>query len=103
MSEQLSTLIWVHDAARRGAQLLDARGPSDWRIRINLPALTMDDVVWCVLGQLYGTYRDGMRALDIERGMSQHYGFNITDEKMLVLREAWVELLTQSGAKDDAP
>lgn len=36
-----------------GAQLLDLYGPAEWRGKIDLQYLDMEDGFWCVLGQVY--------------------------------------------------
>jgi hypothetical protein len=58
--------FWFEEATRRarlGMQLLDERGPADWRARVNVLALDMGHALRDVLGQLYGSYHRGMCAL----------------------------------------
>jgi hypothetical protein len=47
----------------RGAKLLDNLGPKRWWVRIDLASLSMRDAGGCILGQLFGEYSDGVRAL----------------------------------------
>jgi hypothetical protein len=47
------------DVIRRGAALLDERGPIDWRTRIDLDRLNVQSVYYCVVGQVFTT-RFGM-------------------------------------------
>lgn len=49
----------------RGMALLDERGPTNWRKRINLNTLDVSTGEDCILGQVYGWYPDGLDALGI--------------------------------------
>jgi hypothetical protein len=58
----------VRAAARRVALrdavvVLDARGPVAWRGRVSVARLDMLSAADCLLGQLYGDYGVGLRAL----------------------------------------
>jgi hypothetical protein len=48
---------------RLAVTALDARGPADWRSRVDVDRLDLDSVVDCVLGQVFGGYATGLRAL----------------------------------------
>ena len=48
----------------RGAALLDAKQPG-WAPRIDVPTLDMSNCFHCVLGQAYGSYGIGVRALGL--------------------------------------
>lgn len=50
---------------QRGIALLDEKGPSDWRSRIDLTTLDIDDATLCILAQLYGDYHTGCEAIGI--------------------------------------
>lgn len=65
----------VAQQVSRGIALLDAKGPKKWRERISLRALNINDPKWCILGQLYGKFFRGLRALGLvdER---YKYGFS---------------------------
>jgi hypothetical protein len=43
-----------------GIALLDAKGPSGWRAKVNLDTLNMRSAYDCILGQVYGEYGDGL-------------------------------------------
>jgi|SRR5262252_3231751 len=45
---------------KRGAKLLDSVAGSDWYWNVNLNTLKLEDCYKCVLGQLYGDFRDGI-------------------------------------------
>jgi hypothetical protein len=47
---------------RRGMKLLDEAKPG-WERQIKLVDLSLDDANYCVLGQLYGTYDEGLERL----------------------------------------
>lgn len=86
----------------RGIQLLDEKGPKDWRARINKDTLSMCSGTQCILGQVYSTdnrccgYCVGKEALDI-RDDSKHYGFDLNGfEDFSVyqsLRDEWIAKL----------
>jgi hypothetical protein len=48
----------------KGAKLLAARVPG-WEKKINPETLDLSDSCKCVLGQVYGNYEDGFKALDL--------------------------------------
>ena len=50
-------------AVAEGVNLLDAYGPPQWRGTVDLDTLNMADDHDCILGQLYGSYGAGLRAL----------------------------------------
>ncbi len=49
-------------AVNFGAQLLDSKQPG-WAERINLESLDLTHYKYCILGQLYGTYGEGISEL----------------------------------------
>ncbi len=55
-----------HEAASRGAALLDERNPGWWR-RIDLDKLNVRSIHCCPLGQVYGRYGPGIDALKLIR------------------------------------
>ncbi len=65
--------ILAAERAREGAECLDALDPH-WVQKIKRP-IVMDDVHECVLGQLFGHYRRGLEALDIDRTGARNLGF----------------------------
>lgn len=48
-----------------GIELLDEKGPDEWRKKLDLDILDIDSCDLCVLGQLYGHTIDGKEQLDI--------------------------------------
>lgn len=71
-------------AVAKGVELLDrevdfSASLTNWRSKIDLDSLVMSDVNWCVLGQIYGSYDNGLRALGLSERMSREHGF-ITDD-----------------------
>jgi hypothetical protein len=44
----------------RGAKLLDEKYEGDWREKIDIDELDMDNQDECILGQMYGDYEDGL-------------------------------------------
>lgn len=55
----------VDERVRRGAAYLDEHGPDQWRDHIDLDRLDIGDGCDCVLGQLYGSFADGVGELSI--------------------------------------
>ena len=104
------------DAVRRGAALLDERGPAGWRDRLNRDRLYMHSVSQCVLGQLYGrfyhdinAYSTGLDALgapgnddsfaDNRYLWAVDHGFDGGDYD--ALERAWRDHLTDADASVD--
>lgn len=52
------------ERVQNGVAFLDIMVP-DWRERINVKWLNISTIHQCVLGQLYGDYFEGKRALDL--------------------------------------
>lgn len=85
---------------KRGAKLLDRVGPVDWFWRVDLDDLDLGCCYSCVLGQLYGDYRDGIiKVAKGELDLGNRYGFDIpcsdmygpTYHEWLALTELWRE------------
>ena len=71
----------VEKAVQKGIDLLDQKGPKNWRERIDLDTFDIGSLNNCVLGQVYGSWHDGMNALfpSTVTGRSDvaaHYGFD---------------------------
>lgn len=80
---------------RRGAKFLDdspAVAP-EWRERINVDTLDIDDAGYCILGQVFGSFEVGMRMLELSHERSIAYGFNGWYLDMTPLNIAWTEYL----------
>ena len=56
------TLAQLHTAFAQGRDLLTEKQPG-WEQRVNLSQLDLDKVNRCILGQIYGDYSNGCRAL----------------------------------------
>lgn len=84
--------IGLDELVRASIDLLDAKGPADWRTRIVAVDLDINNVSNCVLGQLFGEYRFGVNALEIDFN-DRRYAFmpnEYTPEDML---DEWLEQL----------
>ena len=95
---------------QRGIALLDSALPG-WRQQIDLDRLNMlraerdRNGCGCILTQAYGSYWDGLVALDFDWYASEDadYGFDVLgtnrpDSEYRVLTEAWKRALTTGGA-----
>ena len=85
---------------RRGAALLDKMQPG-WAKQINTTTLEMGSSCDCILGQLYGDYIDGAKAIGLCSIYQRiHYGFS-TCGKWSDLDRLWKsEVTTMVGIKD---
>ena len=63
------------EVVAKGVALLDERSPDWWRV-ISLNRLAMYHCQDCLLGQIWGNYDEGTRALGNISGRA--YGFNIS-------------------------
>ena len=84
----------IDERVTKGAALLDQRIPG-WREMIDRDALDIDSCVWCILGQLYGDFPDGVRLLGIfderfELGFVCHPGPEVN-----LLEESWLRELSR--------
>lgn len=97
-------MITDRDLVDRGIALLNERGPEGWRGRVNLERLNLRDYKECLLAQLYGTFADGVKQLDID---PQVYGFvhqGIVENCYCArLTEAWRQALTEENRSEDGP
>lgn len=93
--------INVEKRVLAGAKFLDGERPG-WRNAINVELLDVADGNCCVLGQLYGTYSEGVEALDLSRGEIIDYGFDSSmGSPTYDLTEAWKRLLGSKFKKGD--
>lgn len=73
-----------------GAALLDQHQPG-WDSTVNLADINMARTSNCVLGQVFGSYYDGLRALGLddssEGGARTAYGFYIPTRTLDLFRE----------------
>ena len=83
----------VHIAARRvrrGAELLDRVHPG-WREKIQIDTLDISSTRHCILGQLYGSYSEGLNAVG-RVWTGRHWGFILLSPLFEpVLQQAWKE------------
>jgi hypothetical protein len=84
----------------RGAKLLDEKYEGDWREKIDVDELDMDNQDECVLGQLYGDYEDGLVKLfgrcDYQAG--EDYGFDHHGNV-----DAWKEIILKKREQVQTP
>lgn len=62
---------------QKGADLLDEKRGKGWEYEIDPNSFEMRSGTHCVLGQLYGDYRQGLDALGLTLQTAIDYGFNI--------------------------
>lgn len=76
------------ERASRGARLLDEKGPEEWAIKIDTIHLDVRYPEKCILGQLYGGYGKGLRAVGSPPYVD--YGFDCHSDDNDVLVQAWL-------------
>src|SRR5262245_8541144 len=88
---------------RRGMALLDKHGPAYWRDCIDPKHLAIDSIYDCALGQIYGTYIEGLGRMPMSACMEPHeYGFTLPEVPTMrlsllsgrILGTEWDELNT---------
>lgn len=85
------------DSIRKGVAVLDKVLP-DWRERINLDRLNVANYNLCVLGQVFGSYTEG---LDVLRGplwagrcaFAEEHGFSEKYVDVAVLTAEWKQAI----------
>ena len=94
----------ARERARRGAALLDERGPKDWARRIDTSDyFTIDHPCRCVVGQLYGRFVVGCKTLGVSSLDVINHGFADADT---ALDDAWreeIRLRVQASAPEPLP
>lgn len=48
---------------KEAVKVLDQKGPANWRLKVDVDRIQMWDSEFCILGQVYGTYSIGKKAL----------------------------------------
>lgn len=94
----------------RGVAALDAYGPPDWRERVDVATLRVDNSRYCVLGQVYGDYHSDEAAkfrVWCDLGSGVRHGFDLltfddederpTHVRVADLNDAWREALLGGG------
>lgn len=66
--------VMIPDNVSRGAELLDKNRP-DWWLKIDLEKLDMESCCYCILGQLFLTYGEALRRLNIH-SYDEDFGFD---------------------------
>jgi hypothetical protein len=82
----------VADRVSAGIDLLDRETPG-WDKDIDLDALRLSSCEQCVLGQLYGTFGDGLDFLDLHDDSAARLGFQLYEGEGNLygtLTDAWV-------------
>ena len=92
----------VKDAVLAGLSALQAAHGDGWVEEINCRSLNLAHSEFCVLGQIYGEYEDGVEAMCGRDGAYDHdwaveHGFN-TDGSFDVLDDAWHVVLCDKEA-----
>ncbi len=82
----------AQEQVARGADLLDTRLPG-WRERINPVNFCLSDPDRCVVGQLFGGYREGLAFLGITAIGAYDYGFDPDSDDEDEVEETWLEEL----------
>lgn len=83
-----------------GASLLDRTHPH-WEYKVSIPRLKMHDPFLCVLGQIFGHFVDGLRALEIPSASAQvwMHGFYIPPGAWIFpwsqLKHSWTREIEQ--------
>jgi len=90
----------AEEAAAAGAAFLDEKSPG-WRDWVDPTILAMSDEHMCVLGQLYGSYDNGLQALDMMDDAERSYalGFDsessaLNDQRIQDLQTVWKKLVS---------
>ena len=96
MSERL-TLKEARERVARGVKLLNEKKPG-WKKKIDRERLDMSSCEDCILGQLFGSYRDGLYILKYAHFLDNGFSldsFILPDLKQdwQKLKRAWLEVL----------
>jgi hypothetical protein len=94
-----------------GAIYLDSKMP-DWHERINVSQLDMHSTSNCVLGQLFGGYWNGLKAVGISTDAKDetaadlgfdYYGLKPIENQAQLMTEAWAKIVRarQKAEKSD--
>ena len=94
----------LKNRVEHGAEMLDTEVPG-WFNRIDTGTLELENCVLCVLGQLFGEYYEGVKALGI-RNQGSFFGFSLSfgDEGYYgpddweLLRTLWIEEIRKRQA-----
>lgn len=107
----------VAEAVELGAKLLDENLPG-WYSRIDLADLDIESPDWCILGQLYPSYKEGVNRLSSALSSlfnPSKYGFDVSPyyeredmgiklpDALQMLEDAWTELINQRLVGNGTP
>jgi hypothetical protein len=96
--------MYISDAVQNGIDMLhDHFGGNSWLRRVDVPSLDQSEGTKCVLGQVFGTYSDGLQELfgdryyenDWEQG---YYHMNELDGSELDLTREWKQRISSLQA-----
>jgi hypothetical protein len=91
----------LRERVSRGAMLLDRERP-DWAYEINLETLDLRDYEFCIVGQLWGRYSQGLYELRVDDEGELVYGFSHDapphHDEWAMLNEAWIDEIVQRTA-----
>lgn len=82
--------------AARGARLLDEK-ETGWREMVNLDDLNLVSPYGCILGQVFGNYFGGLRALNVSVDEAPRFGFNADSD----LESSWQEYADYVSLQDE--
>ena len=99
ITEVMPALSPADTAVLKGAELLDERGPENWREMIHLGTLSITSCQKCILGQVFGEYAGGREFLGISPFDAPHYGFAGVGLRGGAITRAWRRYL--SGWTED--
>src|SRR5882762_2911653 len=77
---------------KSGVQVLNKKRPG-WAQRIEIESLNIISPAYCIIGQVYGSYSDGLEVLRIHHMDAENYGFAL-NKSPYEYHEEW-ETLTQ--------
>ena len=94
--------------AEKGAALLDRVKP-DWADKIDLDTFDLSSTIYCIIGQLYPRYHEGLEALGLDHNdilirvtNQEDYGFyakSSDDDEWDELQQEWIDLINERKTK----
>jgi len=96
VQEGASRTVVYKESIRRGSELLDERGPKNWRQKIDPSTLDLATTDCCLLGQIYGSYGRGVQKLRICCIVAVECGF-ATGLSYSALTRHWKDALAESA------
>ncbi len=99
-------MLSVGRRVRNGFRLLDKKLGRDWTRKIDVPKLDMGYLEQCILGQIFGTYCLGCRALALDDEAATLCGFNTFGRprgQYLQLTAVWKTAIALRAKQLEAP